>query len=254
MWIDFVTAFPSWFEGPMTQSIVGRAVKAGLVTIHRHDLRDFTDDAHRTVDDHPYGGGGGMVLKAEPMFRCIESILGIPALEGDRHVRDFLPPDTEVIAPAPQGDRLVQSVAVELSLKRRLIFLCGHYKGIDERVHEKLVTRFVSIGDYVLTGGELAAMVITDAMIRLIPGAIGDAQSALTDSFQEGLLDCAYYTRPEDFRGMRVPDVLLSGDHRKIDEWRTQQRLDVTRRLRPDLTNPQEELQMVNRMKKEQKN
>jgi len=219
----------------MTQSIIARAAKKNIVTIRRHDLRDYTDDPHRTVDEPPYGGGGGMVLKAEPIFRCIESILGIQQVTSQSHVREMLPADTEIVAPAPQGDTFRQSLAVELSLKQHLIFICGHYKGIDERVHEKLITRFVSLGDYVLTGGELAAMVMTDAIVRLIPGAISDAQSALTDSFQEGLLDCAYYTRPETFRGMTVPEILMSGDHKKIENWRTLQRTETTRRLRPDL-------------------
>jgi len=235
MIIDFVTAFPSWFDGPMTQSIIARAAKKQIVTIRRHDLRDYTDDPHRTVDEPPYGGGGGMVLKAEPIFRCIESILGIPEITSETDIRSLLPSDTEIVAPTPQGETFRQKLAVEMSLKQRLIFVCGHYKGIDERVHEKLITRFVSLGDYVLTGGELAAMVMTDAIVRLIPGAISDAQSALSDSFQEGWLDCAYYTRPETFRGMHVPEVLMTGDHKKIEQWRTSQRIEITRRLRPDL-------------------
>lgn len=241
MVIDFITAFPTLFEGPMTQSIIGRAQKNGWIELRMHDLRAFTDDPHRTVDDTPYGGGGGMVLKPEPIFRCVESILGIPPLDSNAHVRDFLPPETEIVAPAPHGLRFDQQSAVRLSLQKRLIFICGHYKGIDERVHDKLVTQFISVGDYVLTGGELAAMVITDAVVRLIPGVISDARSALTDSFQEDLLDCATYTRPEEFRGMRVPDVLLSGDHAKIDQWRQAQRLELTRRLRPDLLDHHDE-------------
>lgn len=241
MVIDFITAFPNLFEGPMTQSIIGRARKNGWIELRMHDLRAFTDDPHRTVDDTPYGGGGGMVLKPEPIFRCVESILGIPPLDTNSHVRDFLPPETEIVAPAPHGPRFDQNSAVRLSLQKRLIFICGHYKGVDERVHDKLVTQFISVGDYVLTGGELAAMVITDAVVRLIPGVISDARSALTDSFQEGLLDCALYTRPEEFRGMRVPDVLLSGDHAKIDQWRHARRLELTRRLRPDLLDRHDE-------------
>lgn len=233
--IDIITAFPTMLEGPLTQSIVSRAVKRGLVTITTHDLRRYTKDPHRTIDDAPYGGGGGMILKAEPIFACIEDLLGLPEINSANHVRDFVGRDTRIIAPMPQGEVFTQKKAVELSLQSRLIFICGHYKGIDERVHDKLITDAYSVGDYVLTGGELPAMIMIDAAVRLIPGAMHDSVSALTDSFQDEMLDCPYYTRPEEYRGMTVPEALLSGNHAAITQWREEKKNEITRRLRPDL-------------------
>jgi len=235
MQIDVITAFPTMLEGPLTQSIIARAIKKGLVTIATHDLRKYASDKHRTVDDTPYGGGGGMILKPEPLFTCIEALLKIPPIAGHAHVKDFIDDKTRLIALSPQGAKFTQKMAVELSLQSRLVFICGHYKGVDERVHEKLITQSISIGDYICTGGELPAMVIMDAVIRLLPGAMNDSVSAMTDSFQDDVLDCPYYTRPEAFRGMRVPDVLLSGNHSEIEKWRETMKLENTRKYRPDL-------------------
>lgn len=233
--IDIITAFPTMLDGPLSQSIVSRAVKRGLVAITIHDLRRYATDKHRTLDDTPYGGGGGMILKAEPIFACIEDLLGLPAINSANHVRDFVGAGIRIIAPMPQGEVFTQKKAVELSLQSRLIFICGHYKGIDERVHDKLITDAYSVGDYVLTGGELPAMVMIDAAVRLIPGALHDSVSALTDSFQDKLLDCPYYTRPEEYRGMKVPEALLTGNHAAIAQWRHEKKNEITRRVRPDL-------------------
>ncbi len=233
--IDIITAFPAFTDTMATYSIVGRAVKKGLAEIVSHDLRDYTKDNHRTIDAAPYGGGGGMLLKPEPLFACIEDLLGLPVMDHSKHIRDFVNTDTEVIMTSPQGVPFDQKMAVSWSLKKRLVFICGHYKGIDERVREKLTTQSVSVGDYVCTGGELPAMIMSDAVIRLIPGAMGDALSALSDSFQEDLLDCEYYTRPEDFRGMHVPAELLSGNHLEIQRWRDAQKIEWTKKMRPDL-------------------
>ncbi|MBX7150519.1 tRNA (guanosine(37)-N1)-methyltransferase TrmD [bacterium] len=235
MQIDIITAFPTMLDGPLSQSIIARAVKQGLVTITTHDLRRYTTDKHRTIDDTPYGGGGGMILKADPIFACIEDLLGLPEISSANHVRDFVGSDVRIIAPMPQGEVFTQKKAVELSLQTRLIFICGHYKGIDERVHDKLITDACSVGDYVLTGGELPAMVMIDAAIRLIPGALHDSISALTDSFQDELLDCPYYTRPDEYRGMKVPEALLSGNHAAITQWREEKKKEITRKVRPDL-------------------
>ncbi|HND78212.1 MAG TPA: tRNA (guanosine(37)-N1)-methyltransferase TrmD [bacterium] len=240
--IDIITAFPKMIDDALGHSIVGRAAKKGLVQIRAIDLRTYTQDRHRTIDDTPYGGGGGMLIKPEPMFACIEDVLQIPPITSANHVRDVISPDTDVIMTSPMGQPFDQKKAVEFSLKKHLVFICGHYKGIDERVHEKLVTQSVSIGDYVLTGGEIPVLAMVDATVRLLPGAIGDAQSALTDSFQEGVLDCPYYTRPENFRGMKVPEVLLQGHHEAIQTWREEQRLAMTRKLRPDLIRKEEVL------------
>lgn len=220
--IDILTALPKLLESPLTESILKRAQANGCAEIIVHDLRLYTHDKHHTLDEPPYGGGAGMILKPEPVFECIE------ALQAERSY-------DEIIYLTADGVPFTQSAANELSLKKNLILLCGHYKGIDERIRTSLVTREVSIGDYVLTGGELAALVVTDAVVRLIPGAIGDGESALTDSFQDGLLDCPHYTRPPEFRGMAVPEVLLSGDHKKIAAWRDDQRREKTKQRRGDL-------------------
>ena len=239
--IDVITAFPKLIDDAVSYSIPGRSVKQGYAQIRAHDLRQYTHDKHRTIDDTPYGGRGGMVLKPEPIFECIETIFGISPLLADDHIRNHLSPDTEVILLTPRGNVFDQSAAVELSLKKRLVMICGHYKGVDERVSDKLVTRALSIGDFVCSGGELPALLIIDAVVRLIPGVLHDSESALTDSFQDGLLDCACYTKPEDFRGLKVPPVLLSGHHAEIQRWREEQKLKLTRQLRPDMIGKIEE-------------
>ena len=213
---------PEALESPLHCSIVQRAQDKGLVEIHIQNLRDWSLRKHRKVDDYPFGGEAGMVMQIEPVFRCIEH------LKSERHY-------DEIIFTSPDGELLDQPIANQLSLAQNLIILCGHYKGIDYRIREHLVTREISIGNYVLTGGELPAAVIADAVIRLIPGAIGDEQSALNDSFQDNLLEAPVYTRPAEFNGWKVPDILLSGNFAKIDEWKMQQALERTKRLRPDL-------------------
>lgn len=231
MRIDIVTALPDLVAGPLEHSIIQRAQRKGLVEIRVHDLRDYSDDRHRTIDDYPFGGGGGMVLTPGPLFACIEAIRAdwVEAGDGDDGEGE------EVIYLSPDGEVLDQPLANVLSMRKRLLLIAGHYKGIDQRVRDTLVTREVSIGDYVLSGGELPALVLTDALVRLVPGVLGDAQSALSDSFQDGLLDAPVYTRPAEFRGQAVPDVLLSGDHDRIHEWREAERLRRTRERRPDL-------------------
>jgi tRNA (guanine37-N1)-methyltransferase len=222
MRIDVVAGLPKLLESPFQESILKRGQAKGLIELHVHDLRSFAHDKHQSIDDTPYGGGAGMILKPEPIFECIERLLG------ERHY-------DEVIYVTADGEKLNQSLANELSLSENLIVLCGHYKGIDERVREALVTREISIGDYVLTGGELAAAVIVDTVARLIPGVLNDGESALTDSFQDGLLGSPQYTKPAEFRGLKVPDVLLSGNHSEIAKWRESQRSERTRIRRHDM-------------------
>ena len=221
MRIDIITGLPKLLESPLQESILKRAQEKKIVEIVIHDLRAYTHDKHHTIDDTPYGGGAGMVLKPEPFFECVEEL---------KAQRKY----DEIIFLSADGEVLTQKVATELSLKNNLMMLCGHYKGIDQRVREMLVTREISIGDYVLTGGELAAAVVVDAIVRLIPGVLNDGESALTDSFQDGLLGCQQFTKPAEFRGLTVPDVLLSGDHQEIDRWRQEQREQRTKRLRGD--------------------
>ena len=221
MRIDIITGLPKLLESPLQESILKRAQEKDIVEIIVHDLRAYTHDKHHSIDDTPYGGGAGMVLKPEPFFECVEQL---------NMQRKY----DEVIFLSADGEVLTQKVATELSLKNNLMMLCGHYKGVDQRVREKLVTREISIGEYVLTGGELAAAVLVDAVVRLIPGVLNDAESALTDSFQDGLLGCQQFTRPAEFRGFKVPDVLLSGDHQEIKRWREEQREQRTKRLRGD--------------------
>src|SRR3990170_541066 len=204
MRIDIVTGLPKLLESPFQESILRRAQEKGKVTVVVHDLRDFTHDKHKTIDDTPYGGGAGMVLKPEPVFECVESLQGQRTYD-------------EIIFLTADGEKFTQTLANELSLTKNVILICGHYKGIDERIRAALVTRELSIGDYVLTGGELAAAIVVDAVARLVPGVLNDSESALSDSFQDGLLGAPQYTRPPQFRGMKVPDVLLSGDHKVID-------------------------------------
>ena len=222
MRIDILTLFPDMMRMFFDESIVARARKKGLVEVVFHNLHDYSLTRYGSVDDYPYGGAAGMVMAVEPLANCIEKL---------QAERDY----DEIIYTAPDGKQFSQPMANELSLKGNMIILCGHYKGVDERLREHFITREISIGDYVLTGGELAAAVICDAVIRLLPGVIGDEQSALADSFQDGLLAPPEYTRPPEFRGWRVPDVLLSGNHAKIEQWRYEQALQRTKERRPDL-------------------
>lgn len=222
MRIDIITVLPDMIEGFVHESILARAQKKGLADIHLHNLRDYTTDKWRRVDDYPYGGFAGMVMQIEPIDRVITAL---------KEQREY----DEIIYTSPDGERFDQHVANELSLKRNLIILCGHYKGIDQRVRDHLITREISIGDYVLTGGELAAAVMADAIVRIVPGVISDDQSALSDCFQDDLLSAPIYTRPAEYKGWRVPDILLSGHEAKIKEWEIEQSIERTRRLRPDL-------------------
>ena len=222
MRIDIITVLPEMIEGFVQESILARAQKKGLAEIHLHNLRDYTLDKWRRVDDYPYGGFAGMVMQCEPIDRCIS------ALKAERDYDD-------VIYVSPDGERFDQKMANDMSLQENLIILCGHYKGIDQRVRDHLITREISVGDFVLTGGELAAAVITDAVVRLVPGVISDDQSALSDCFQDDLLAAPIYTRPADYKGWKVPDILLSGNAAKIKQWEMDQALERTKRLRPDL-------------------
>lgn len=223
MRFDILTLFPEMFEGPFRKSIVGKAIEAGLLTVVVHNLRDYATDKHRTTDDAPYGGGGGMVMKPEPIFRAVETLLGEER------------PSTRVILLSPQGSLLTQELAWELAAQKRILLMCGRYEGVDERVGQHLVDDEISIGDYVLTGGEIPAMVVVDAVTRLLPGVLGDAGAAMKDSHAGGLLEHAQYTRPAVFRGYSVPDPLLSGDHAKIARWRRREALRRTFERRPDL-------------------
>ena len=225
MRIDILTLFPQMFDGPLSESIIKRAQAAGLVEIHLHDIRDYSTDKHRHVDDYPFGGEAGMVMKIEPVAAAIDD------LKGQRHY-------DHILFMTPDGERLCQKMSNQLSLAGNIMILCGHYKGIDYRIREHYITGEISIGDYVLTGGELAAAVVVDSVVRLIPGVLSDEMSALTDSFQDNLLAPPVYTRPAEFNGWRVPDVLLSGNDALIAEWREQQAYERTLRLRPDLLGP----------------
>ena len=224
MLIDILTLFPEMFRGPFNAGLFRRAVDRGLITVNLHDIRDYTHDRHRTVDDYPYGGGAGMVLKPEPIFEAVESLLP--------EQQDKTPP---IVLLTPQGRPFSQRVAEGLSRHPRLILICGRYEGVDERVREHLVTDEISIGDYVLGGGELPAMVVVDAVARLLPGVLGSEESTEHDSHAAGLLEHAQYTRPPEYRGWGVPEVLLSGDHANIAEWRREQSVLRTLRRRPDL-------------------
>jgi tRNA (guanine37-N1)-methyltransferase len=223
--LDIITIFPEAFSGPLTTSMVKRAQDKGAVRIRLVDLREFTSDRHRTVDDRPYGGGAGMVMKVEPLFAAVEAI------------REA---DSRVILLTPQGVPFTQAKARELAGRQHLVLVCGHYEGVDERLREALVDEELSIGDYVLTNGNLPAMVVTDAVVRLLPGVLGCAASIDEESFSDGLLEYPQYTRPESFRGMRVPEVLLSGNHQEIARWRRQQALARTRQRRRDLLTSRE--------------
>jgi tRNA (guanine37-N1)-methyltransferase len=222
MRIDILTIFPEMFEGPFSVSIIKRAKEKGHVDIRLHNFREFATDKHHTVDDYAYGGGAGMVMMAEPIVNCIEHLKS-------RNEYD------EIIYLSPDGELLDQPLANRLSMVRNMILLCGHYKGIDERIREHFITREISVGDYVISGGELAAAVLTDAVVRLIPGVLNDETSALSDSFQDNLLSPPVYTRPYDFRGFRVPDILLSGNEKEIKKWQHEQAVERTRKRRPGL-------------------
>jgi tRNA (guanine37-N1)-methyltransferase len=228
MRIDILTLFPQMFEVPFSFGIFQRAVANGLVSLHLHDIRDYTHDKHHTADDYPYGGGAGMVLKPGPIFEAVEAIkAGIGGEEAE------LP----IILLTPQGRLFSQQIARELSQERHLVFICGHYEGVDERVHEHLATDEISIGDYVLTGGEVPAMVVIDAVLRLLPGVLGSEESLREDSHASGLLEYPQFTRPEDYRGWKVPEVLLSGNHARIAKWRREQIIRRTLERRPELLN-----------------
>lgn len=222
MRIDILTIFPEMFEGPFSVSIIKRARDKGHVDIRLHNFREFATDKHHTVDDYAYGGGAGMVMMAEPIVNCIEHLKS-------RNEYD------EIIYLSPDGELLDQPLANRLSMVKNMILLCGHYKGIDERIREHFITREISVGDYVISGGELAAAVLTDAVVRLIPGVLNDETSALSDSFQDNLLSPPVYTRPYDFRGLKVPDILLSGNEKEIKKWQHEQAVERTRKRRPGL-------------------
>lgn len=222
MRIDIISVLPEMLEGFVHESILARAAKKGLAEIHLHNLRDYTLDKWRRVDDYPFGGQAGMVTQIEPIDRCIASL---------KAERDY----DEVIFTSPDGEQLTQRVANDLSMMGNLIILCGHYKGVDQRVRDHLITREISVGDYVLTGGELPAAIIADAVVRLVPGVISDDQSALSDCFQDDMLSAPIYTRPRDYKGWQVPEILLSGNEAKIRQWEFDQAMERTRRLRPDL-------------------
>jgi len=222
MRIDIITIFPEMFEGPFSESIIKRARGKGLVEIQLHNLRDYATDTHKKVDDYAFSGGAGMVMMIEPIDRCISTL---------KQQRSY----DEIIYLSPDGNILTQAVSNELSLLQNLILLCGRYKGVDERVREHLITKEISIGDYVLSGGELAAAVLTDSIIRLLPGVLGDETSALSDSFQNGLIAPPVYTRPRIYKGWEVPEILLSGDEKKIAEWKHHQSISRTKARRPNL-------------------
>jgi len=226
--VDIITIFPDYFREAFDYGIIRRARAGQLVEIKAHDLRAWTADKHHMVDDRPFGGGDGMVLKPEPIFAAVESLAGACR-------REDIPPGKRVVLLSPQGERFTQSLAADFAACEQLVLICGRYEGVDERVAEALVTDEVSIGDYVLSGGEPAALVVVDAVVRLIPGALGSETSATTESFSNGLLDCPHYTRPPDFAGMKVPEVLLTGHHAEIAKWRAQAAEEKTKRNRPDL-------------------
>ena len=234
MRFDIFTLFPGIFESPLKESMLKRAIESGLLDVQLHNIRDYAEGRHQVTDDYPYGGGGGMVMKPEPVFTAIETVLGLEMRNAEVGVRNE---DSEIpiVLLTPQGRLFNQQVAFELAGHDRVVLICGRYEGFDERIREHLATDEISIGDYVLTGGELAALVVVDAVIRLKPGVLGDPTGALDDSHASGLLEYPHYTRPPEFRGWGVPDILLSGDHAKVDRWRREQALIRTWRRRPDL-------------------
>lgn len=222
MRFDILSLFPEMFESPFDCSLLKKAQEKGLIEINLHDIRSFTEDKHRTCDDYPYGGGGGMVMKVEPVARALESIAPVKM-------------DTTIILLTPQGETFNQGIAEELSLFSQIVLICGHYEGVDERIRENLADREISTGDYVLTGGELPAMIVVDAISRLVPGVLGNRESVMLDSFSTGLLEYPHYTRPKEYKGWEVPNVLLSGNHKEIDKWRRREALKRTLMRRPDL-------------------
>ena len=222
MHIDILTLFPKMFEGPFTESILKRAVEKGVFSVELHNIRDYSTDKHQKVDDYPFGGGAGMVMSIEPIERGILDL---------KQQREY----DQIIYMTPDAPVWNQAMANELSMSKNLILLCGHYKGVDQRIRDHYITQEISVGDFVLTGGELAAMVVVDSLVRLLPNSIGNVESALTDSFQNNLLSPPVYTRPADYNGMKVPEILLSGHQQKIDNWRTEQALALTQKIRPDL-------------------
>jgi len=224
MQIDIITAFPKLITEPLQQSIIKRAQQNNIVTIDVHDLRKWAKDRHKTIDDAPYGGGAGMIFKIEPLYDCLSEI-------SENISRDKV----KILLTSPRGEKLSQNKATKLSIEEHMIIICGHYKGVDERIKSFFPIEEISIGDFILSGGEIPALAIVDAVVRLLPGSISDIDSAWTDSFSENLLDCDYYTRPENFKGEKVPEVLLSGDHSKIDKWRDEKRKKITKKNRPDL-------------------
>jgi len=226
--VDIITIFPEYFREAFDYGIIRRARAASLVSVQAHDLRSWTSDKHHVVDDRPFGGGDGMVLKPEPIFAAVESLAGARR-------REDIVGTKRVVLLSPQGKRLTQSIASDFALSEQLVLICGRYEGVDERVADSLVTDEISIGDYVLSGGEPAALVVVDATVRLIPGALGSETSATTESFSDGLLDYPHYTRPPEFEGMRVPEVLLTGHHAEIARWRREAAKEKTKRNRPDL-------------------
>jgi tRNA (guanine37-N1)-methyltransferase len=221
--IDILTLFPGMFSGPFDESIIKRAADAGLVEIHVHDIRQWAKGRHKVADDYPYGGGPGMVMKPEPVFEATEAVL------------EMSPERGHIVLMTPVGQTFNHDLALELAREERLVFLCGHYEGFDARVHEHLATHEISIGDYVLSGGEIAAMVVVDSVVRHLPGALGCAESAQEESFADGLLEAPHYTRPPEYRGWDVPEVLLSGHHAEVAKWRRRQNLLLTAQRRPDL-------------------
>ena len=227
MRIDILTIFPELFKGPFELSIIKRAIKKNLVEIFIHNIRDYAEDKHKQVDDYAFGGDAGMVMMIEPIDKIISKL---------KNERNY----DEIIYTSPDGEKLNQPIVNKLSTLKNIIILCGHYKGIDQRIRENLITKEISIGDYVLTGGELAAAVIVDTVVRLIPGTISDETSALTDSFQDNLLAPPVYTRPAEYKGWKVPDILLSGHAKKIEEWKEKKSIERTKKLRPDILNESE--------------
>jgi len=223
MKFHLLTIFPEFFDGPFRHGVVARAAQSGSLEIHLHDLRNWTHDAHRTVDDRPFGGGEGMLLKPEPIFSAVETIWPVRSEK------------RKIILLSAQGRRFTRKIARELVLQNELLLICGRYEGVDERVAEHLADEELSIGDYVLSGGELGAAVIVDTVARLLPGVLGNSDSAVNESFEEGILDCPQWTRPADFRGWRVPETLLGGNHAEIRKWRREAAMEKTKRLRPDL-------------------
>ena len=222
MRIDIISAVPELLSGPFNSSIIRKSIEKNITEIHIHNLRDYSKNKYKSIDDHQYGGGAGMVMLIEPIDRCISKL---------KSERDY----DEIIYMTPDGSKLNQSLSNKLSCMTNIIILCGHYKGIDQRIRENLITMEISIGDYVLTGGELPAVILTDSIVRLIPGSIGDETSALTDSFQDNLLSYPVYTRPKEYKSWQVPEILFSGDQKKIEKWRLEKSIEITKKKRPDL-------------------